>query len=200
MQITKHIQHKTKRTITLAKAWVKFYKEGIEIVMMIAPVIVLIVVFGCMEENKRSIIRDQQHIITSQNKKINRLKSEIQNIEKKVQNMELQQQSSSIQSQGPQLQSLGIFEITAYCPCPLCSSSRDGTTATGTTVTQGRTIGVNFDTIPRGTKVMINGHEYIAEDTGSAAIANPYLIDIYMDTHQEAIAFGRQQMEVFIST
>ena len=33
---------------------------------------------------------------------------------------------------------LGLFELTAYCPCPACCGKNDGITATGTVATEGR--------------------------------------------------------------
>lgn len=159
-------------------------------------------VVGCLlsiqNNQKDATISIQQRIITTQRKEITNLESKIKKIEERIQKAEIQQQSSSIRSQEPQLQSLGIFEITAYCPCSECSSSWNRTTSTGTTATANRTIGVNPNVIPYGSKVMINGQEYIAEDTGGAALDNPYWIDIFMNTHDECIQFGRQHIEVFI--
>lgn len=42
---------------------------------------------------------------------------------------------------------------------------------------------------------MINGHEYVAEDTGSAVFSNR--IDMYFDTHEEALNWGLQYLEVY---
>lgn len=104
--------------------------------------------------------------------------------------------------------SLGEFTLTAYCPCVQCCGewsadhpSRIGTdyvqkTASGTIPAQGRTIGVDTSVIPFGTVVLINGHEYVAEDHGGAINGNR--IDIYFDSHDEALQFGRQTAEVYI--
>lgn len=83
------------------------------------------------------------------------------------------------------------FHVTAYCGCSYCSEGY-GVTASGTTVTAGRTIAVDPDLIPLGSTVVINGHEYIAEDTGGAI--NGYDIDIYFESHQEALEFGVQYL------
>lgn len=95
----------------------------------------------------------------------------------------------------PMTTNLGIFRITAYCSCSNCCGKCDGITATGTKVTEGRTIAVDPNVIPYGTEVIINGHTYIAEDCGGAVNGNS--IDIYMDSHQEALEFGVQYLEVF---
>lgn len=110
----------------------------------------------------------------------------------------------------PEPESLGEFVLTAYCPCVHCCGewsaehpSRIGTdyiqkTASGTIPTAGRTIGVDPSVIPFGTTVIINGHEYVAEDRGGAIKGNK--IDIFFSDHAEALDFGRQTAEVFIKT
>ena len=45
-------------------------------------------------------------------------------------------------------------------------------------------------------RIVIDGHTYVAEDTGSAIKGNR--IDIYFDTHQEALNFGVQYADVYI--
>lgn len=96
--------------------------------------------------------------------------------------------------------SLGMFELTAYCPCPICcgiySNMTNPTTASGTRATQGRTIATDTSVIPFGSKVVINGKIYTAEDTGGAIKGNR--IDIYFESHTEALYFGRQKAEVFL--
>lgn len=79
---------------------------------------------------------------------------------------------------------------TAYCPCKKCCGKADGITATGTPATAGRTIAVDPSIIPYGTEVIINGNTYIAEDCGGAVKGNA--IDIFFNTHEEALQYGRQ--------
>lgn len=88
------------------------------------------------------------------------------------------------------------FEITAYCPCIKCCGKTDGITATGTIATEGRTIAVDPNKIPYGTEVIIDGKSYFAEDCGSAIKGNK--IDLYFDSHQEALEWGVQEKEVII--
>lgn len=108
----------------------------------------------------------------------------------------------------PELESLGEFVITAYCPCVICCGewsaeypSRVGTdyiqkTASGTIPTAERTISVDPSVIKFGAVVIVNGHEYVAEDCGGAIKGNK--IDIFFDNHEEALEFGRQTAEIFI--
>lgn len=98
--------------------------------------------------------------------------------------------------------SLGEFKLTAYCPCEQCCGKSEespyyGITAYGYTATAGRTIAVDPNIIPIGSEVIINGRTYVAEDVGGAIRENR--IDIYFNTHQEALEFGIQCAEVFIN-
>lgn len=95
----------------------------------------------------------------------------------------------------PKTAYMGEFRVTAYCPCKQCSEQWGTQTSTGATATAGRTIAVDPSIIPYGTKVIINGNEYIAEDRGSAIKGN--MIDIFFDSHAETQKFGVQYFEVY---
>ena len=100
-----------------------------------------------------------------------------------------------------QLQSLGRFTITAYCPCEKCCGKwSDGITATGTTATEGRTVAVDPSVISLGSVVYFEGVDglvsgYVAEDTGGAIKGNK--IDLFFDSHQDALDWGIKEVEVF---
>lgn len=94
----------------------------------------------------------------------------------------------------PKLVSLGTYKITAYCGCAKCCDKTDGITASGTHVTAGRTIAAPRE-IPFGTKIVINGHTYTVEDRGGAIKGNR--IDIYFNSHEEALDYGIQYHEIF---
>lgn len=90
-----------------------------------------------------------------------------------------------------------IFKIYAYCPCEkCCGSGAAGITATGTTATAGRTIAVDPDVIPLGSTVIIEGNEYIAEDTGGGIKGKT--IDLFMSDHSAALAWGIRYLEVTV--
>lgn len=99
----------------------------------------------------------------------------------------------------PTIESLGEFTATAYC-CEnyphICNDGDATTTATGTTPTAGRTIAVDPDVIPYGTEIIIDGHTYIAEDTGESIQGNR--VDILFPTHEEALLFGKRKVELFV--
>lgn len=91
---------------------------------------------------------------------------------------------------------MGTFKLTAYCPCYKCCRKTDGITVTGTRATAGRTIAVDPRQIPYGTKVIIDGHTYVAEDCGGGIRGNR--IDVFFETHQEALNFGVQYKNIKI--
>lgn len=93
--------------------------------------------------------------------------------------------------------SLGQFKLTAYCPCSKCCGKwAGGITSTGVYAKANHTIAVDPSVIPYGTKVMINGVIYTAEDCGGAIKGNR--VDVYHDTHSEALDFGVQYAEVYL--
>ena len=82
---------------------------------------------------------------------------------------------------------------TAYCPCSLCCGKCDGITATGTQATAGRTIAADPSIYPYGTKMQIGNNVYIVEDCGGA-VKGKNRIDIFFNTHAEALQFGRRTL------
>lgn len=93
--------------------------------------------------------------------------------------------------------SLGSFRITHYCPCYYCCGAWGGNTASGTVPTPGRTIAVDPSVIPLGSRVIINGNVYIAEDTGSAIKGKK--IDIFVPDHSTALSYGVYYAEVYLA-
>ena len=88
------------------------------------------------------------------------------------------------------------YVITAYCHCAKCCGKSDGITASGVKAIEGITVAMN-KSIPFGTKIYIDGvGERIVQDRGGAIKGNR--IDLYFDSHQEALNFGRQTKQVTI--
>ena len=92
---------------------------------------------------------------------------------------------------------LGQFRITHYCSCRICNGKWTGyPTAAGTDYVEGRTVAVYGPQIPLGSKVLVGGHEYTAEDTGSKIKQN--CIDIFVSRHQEALELGVYYSDVYL--
>lgn len=93
-------------------------------------------------------------------------------------------------------ESLGEFTLTFYCPCRKCSEGWGHQTASGATAVEGVTVAVDPRVIPYGTRLRINGHEYIAQDCGGSIKGRK--IDIFKESHAECLENGEQKAEVMI--
>lgn len=103
-------------------------------------------------------------------------------------NSDSSSEGGSSSSQGTYL---GTFTLTAYCNCAQCCGTAGNLTASGTVPTAGRTVAMAG--VPFGTQLLINGNVYTVEDLGT-----PYgHVDIYFNSHSEALAFGLQSAEVY---
>lgn len=97
---------------------------------------------------------------------------------------------------------LGEYTLTAYCACSRCCGVwANGCTATGALATEGRTIAVDPDVIPYGSRVTLiwpdgTQHSYIAEDCGGGVNGNH--IDVFFDSHPAARVFGIQSAMVYM--
>ena len=94
------------------------------------------------------------------------------------------------------MRSLGIFRTTGYCPCHQCSEGWGRHTSTGALAQTNHTIAVDPRVIPYGSKVMVNGVVYTAEDRGGGVRGNH--IDIFYDTHAQTRQHGSRSQEVFL--
>lgn len=97
-------------------------------------------------------------------------------------------------------ESIGEFTITAYCPCSKCCGKETGITASGTQAQEGTTVAADINVLPFGTKISIDGvGERIVEDTPADYIVKKYdsrIIDLYFESHQDALEFGKQTIQV----
>lgn len=96
--------------------------------------------------------------------------------------------------------SLGEFKITAYCGGACCNGQWAGTTSSGASPVEGRTIAVAPGLIPYGTRVKVAGMDsvFVAEDTGGFANSNPRQIDIYYADHASATSRGVSYREIWV--
>ncbi len=101
--------------------------------------------------------------------------------------------SSSVSRTSSTTASSGKYKITAYCPCMKCCGKTNGITAMGTKATANHTVAASSQ-FAFGTKLKINGIVYTVEDRGGAIYGNR--IDIYMNSHSEALAWGVRYLDV----
>ena len=98
-------------------------------------------------------------------------------------------------------ESLGQVVTSGYCNCTICCGQwSGGPTASGAMPTPNHTIAVDANNpfVPMGTKVVMNGVEYVVEDTGAFARYGVQF-DVYYGDHATASAHGHQTWEAYIA-
>ena len=98
-------------------------------------------------------------------------------------------------------ESLGNVVTSAYCSCSICCGSwSGGPTASGVMPTADHTLAVDAYNpfVPLGTHIIMNGIEYVVEDTGNFDRYGVQF-DIYFDNHAEATSWGHQTLEAFLA-
>lgn len=89
---------------------------------------------------------------------------------------------------------LGSFQASGYCSCSNCSGGY-AMTYSGTIPQAKHTIAADLDVFPLGTRLVIDGIVYTVEDMGGGIDGNR--LDIYFASHEEALAFGLQAVDVY---
>ncbi len=96
-----------------------------------------------------------------------------------------------------------LMEVTAYCPCPkCCGPDAQGITASGKLVSynDGKFVAADTRLLPFGTKLQIPGYGEAQSveviDRGGAIKGQK--LDVFFPTHEEALKWGRQTLEVAI--
>lgn len=98
-------------------------------------------------------------------------------------------------------ESLGQVVTSGYCSCSICCGQwAGGPTASGVYPTANHTIAVDASNpfVPIGTKVIMNGVEYVVEDTGAFARYGVQF-DVYYGDHASASAHGHQTWEAYLA-
>ncbi len=95
------------------------------------------------------------------------------------------------------------MEVTAYCPCvKCCGPNAHGVTASGKPVSynEGKFVAADTSVLPFGKQLVIPGYadgqavEVI--DRGGAINGNK--LDLYFDSHADALVWGRQHLDVTV--
>ena len=196
------------RKVVIMNTYKKEFK--VCLLMLIVSLLVLLIVNFYYEGQRENILKKNDEAnakveelsieLDKANEESAILSSELINANNKIDILEeeinkLMQNIEELQKKLPV--SLGKFKLTAYCNCSKCCGKwANGVTATGVMPKEGRTIAVDRNVIPLGSKVIIDGKEYIAEDVGGAIKGNR--IDVYFDSHKDALNFGVKHKEVFI--
>lgn len=103
------------------------------------------------------------------------------------------------------------FTATAYCSCkkccdgyadnrPLDSNGNEIVyTASGKKAVQGVTIAADWNVLPKGTVIEMEGYgTFEVQDKGAAIVENK--IDVYFDSHEEALEWGVKKVNIRVIT
>lgn len=91
---------------------------------------------------------------------------------------------------------MGEFKLTFFCPCEICSEGFGHETSSGKIARSEHRIAVDPAVIDIGSRVLIDGIIYTAEDTGGGV--NGDHIDIFVESHEETLRRGVQYTNVWV--
>ena len=102
---------------------------------------------------------------------------------------------SDLPEEGPDY--LGEFQVTGYCSCTICCGEKEERLTKSETVPRAsHTIAADPSVIPLGTRIVIDDVIYTVEDTGKAV--KGMRLDIFFDSHEEAVRYGRQEKYAYL--
>lgn len=96
------------------------------------------------------------------------------------------------ESEKPAMHLYGNCRITFYCHCAACNGRAGANCASGVQPTVNHTVATG--SLPFGTRLMIDGQEYVVEDRG----VGDFEIDIFVASHEEALQRGLYYTDVYI--
>lgn len=148
-------------------------------------IIALKMIYDVCIENKelQKALDNQQQMMYDKEKELEDMGVEVQRLNDLLY---LEQNSEEAVNYSRATTGSRTFEITHY-------THTGNNTASGVYPVAGRTVACN--SLPFGTIVEINGHEYIVEDRGAMA---GNVIDVFVDSESEAIQKGRYTTTVNI--
>ena len=92
---------------------------------------------------------------------------------------------------------LGEFQVTGYCSCTICCGEKEERLTKSETVPRAsHTVAADPSVIPLGTRNVIDDVVYTVEDTGKAV--EGMRLDIFFDSHEEAVRYGRKEKYVYL--
>lgn len=98
----------------------------------------------------------------------------------------------AVVSEPQEMHLYGRCRITFYCHCAACNGRAGANCASGVQPTTNHTVANG--SLPFGTRLMIDGQEYVVEDRGVGAME----IDIFVASHEEALQRGLYYTDVYI--
>lgn len=164
----------------------KYIKIVVEVIVFS---IALFITIGLADQKKEleKTIDEQQQILYDKEKEIDDMRVEVQRLNDLLylEQQEKEEVNYIVKDSGVTTDTR-TFEITHY-------THTGNNTASGVYPVAGRTVACN--SLPIGTVVEINGHNYVVEDRVGLS---GNIIDIFVDTEEEAFSRGRYVAEVAI--
>lgn len=165
-----------------------------------------------IESTKNEAITESVYEIIKEDKNEEKISNKEEQNQEKKENKNVVKYKE-LREDNPPSEYIKTIEVkaTAYCLCKKCcgknpDSPNYGKTSSGIKIIPGtgmKVIAVDPNVIPLNSKVYVEGlngaWDYgtaIAADTGSAIKNNK--IDLYMDTHKEALEWGRKTVKVYV--
>lgn len=159
-------------------------------------------------KEKNSIIQEKQKTIEQKENEVQKLKEDLaakketELVANQTKTTEKKQTlvASNVSRSSSEIKAEGkTFYVSATAYTAFCNGC-SGVTATGINLRANphlKVIAVDPSVIPLGSKVHVEGYGYaIAGDTGGAIKGNK--IDLFMQNHSDAIAFGRKQVKITV--
>ncbi len=156
--------------------------------IIILIILTLIAIFVTIISKEEEIIVEQNNLMRIDTNITEEYEEEIQYVEK----IDYSQYSFMEKVVSQEKYLWKQFIVTAYCPCIKCCGKTNGITASGKQATQGITIATSKQ-YAFGTKMEIQGYGiYEVQDRGGAIQGDK--IDIFFNSHDEALKFGRRTL------
>lgn len=198
-------QEKTSMDVRIARRPLRFEICGLQRAMvgvMAASVVCNAAMYGMMLHSERKH-QEELEAIQQEIDIAERIRDDaVQRYGALVLEMERQRLDEQQEAQEPDIdinpyQYVGECKITYYCceQYPHICGDGDGLTATGIPVEPG-IVAVDPSIIELGSKVIIDGQEYLAADTGGAV--KGMHIDVCVEGHNEALELGTHTSDVWI--
>lgn len=163
----------------------KYIKIVVEVIVFS---IALFITIGLADQKKEleKTIDEQQQILYDKEKEIDDMRVEVQRLNDLLYLEQQEKETEHTVENNGVTTDTRTFEITHY-------THTGNNTASGVYPVAGRTVACN--SLPIGTVVEINGHNYIVEDRVGLS---GNIIDIFVDSESEAIQKGRYTTTVYV--
>ncbi|MBP1924628.1 3D (Asp-Asp-Asp) domain-containing protein [Sedimentibacter acidaminivorans] len=177
-------------------------KQRFTLIILLTASMLMHLVYGLEGQAQMSELESERNVFAKENSVLNHkiyyLNSEIESYKfwDKLEKEYIEKLENEVRKD-PKETYIGEFTITYYCPCVKCCGKTDGITASGTLAKEGQTVAADWEVLPPGTEIFIEGIGFrTVEDKGGAIKGNR--LDVYMDSHSSALDAGVVQAKVYV--